>query len=102
MQTLSGTHAVQTTSSLFRNSNNENQSERFFYSISVVKMLVMRTFKCKFLISKHLLSISEGEIGIGYQFHGHTTTNFNTTTCSFASATDSTCHHYSQQVFFLI
>ncbi|VDK71769.1 unnamed protein product [Litomosoides sigmodontis] len=65
--TLCGTHAVQTISSLFRNSNSENQ---------------------------------KSEIGIGYKFHGHTAANFNTTTCGFPRPTDSTCHHYSQQLVY--
>ncbi|VDP13544.1 unnamed protein product [Onchocerca flexuosa] len=42
----------------------------------------------------------EGEIGIGYQFHGHTATNFNDATRSFASVTDSICHHHSQQLVY--
>ncbi|VDO22687.1 Uncharacterized protein BM_BM12958 [Brugia malayi] len=66
-QSFSGTHAVQTISSLFRNSNSENQ---------------------------------KGEIGIGYQFHGHTATNFNTLTRGFTSGIDSICHHHSQQLVY--
>ncbi|VDK75445.1 unnamed protein product [Onchocerca ochengi] len=67
LQTFFGTHAVEAISSLFRNTNNENQ---------------------------------KSEIGIDYQFHGHTTTNFNNVTRSFASATDSICHHHSQQLVY--
>uniref|UniRef100_A0A1I8ERN4 Transcription factor AP-2 C-terminal domain-containing protein n=1 Tax=Wuchereria bancrofti TaxID=6293 RepID=A0A1I8ERN4_WUCBA len=43
---------------------------------------------------------SKGEIGIGYQFHGHTTTNFNTLTRGFTSGIDSICHHHSQQLVY--
>nr|CDQ02833.1 BMA-APTF-1, isoform a [Brugia malayi] len=43
---------------------------------------------------------SKGEIGIGYQFHGHTATNFNTLTRGFTSGIDSICHHHSQQLVY--
>ncbi|MCP9261119.1 Transcription factor AP-2-epsilon [Dirofilaria immitis] len=40
------------------------------------------------------------EIAVGYQFHSHTTTNFNNITRSFTCGTDSTCHHHSQQLIY--